>query len=186
MGVKPSQQNDYSHVIVVMMTFATFQFKVGDEVFGVGNHCFATRVYTTTDFVVKKPAHLSHIEAASIPICFATSYAALVAKARIGKGETALIHAGAGGIGQTSIQLCKHFGADVITTVSSEEKRQFLQSKYGITKFSDSRDNATWGRDVQTLTSGKGVDVVVNSLKGKAIECVKFLEGFHFVPCTYC
>jgi NADPH:quinone reductase-like Zn-dependent oxidoreductase/acyl carrier protein len=160
---------EFSGVVAAVGSNVT-NFKVGDEVFGVGNHCFATRVYTTTDFVVKKPAHLTHIEAASIPICFATSYAALIAKARISKGETALIHAGAGGIGQTSIQLCKHFGADVITTVSSEEKRQFLQTKYGVTKFSDSRDNAAWGRDVQTLTNGKGVDVVVNSLKGKAIE----------------
>lgn len=157
---------------------------VGQEVFGVGSNCFASRVLTSSDLVVPKPAHLTHVEAASLPIVFATCYSALMAKARIERDEVVLVHSGAGGIGQAAIQLCKKTGAEVIATVSSEEKRQFLQSKYGVTKFSDSRDPEIWASEVAKMTESRGgVDVVLNSLKGRAIpmglECLSL--GGRFV-----
>ena len=143
--------------------------QVGDEVMGVGKHCLANVVVTHHHFVARKPAHLSHVQAASMPIVFATAYAGLVEKARVGRGETVLVHSAAGGIGQAAIQLCQDAGAAVIATVGSAAKRAFLASTYGVTRFADSHSTAAWHADVLSMTEGGGVDVVLNSLKGDAI-----------------
>jgi len=63
-------------------------------------------------------------------------------------------------------------GAKVIATVGSEDKREFLKKRYGLELMTDSRNTLTWERDVKKFTNGNGVDLVVNSLKGDAIECV--------------
>jgi NADPH:quinone reductase-like Zn-dependent oxidoreductase/SAM-dependent methyltransferase/acyl carrier protein/short-subunit dehydrogenase len=155
---------------VVAVGSSVSHVAVGQEVFGVGSNCFGSRVLTSGDLVVAKPKHLTHVEAASLPIVFATCYSALMAKARIEKDEVVLVHSAAGGIGQAAIQLCKKTGSEVIATVSSEEKRQFLREKYGVCKFTDSRDVGIWSSEVSTMTASRGgVDVVLNSLKGKAI-----------------
>jgi acyl transferase domain-containing protein/NADPH:quinone reductase-like Zn-dependent oxidoreductase/NAD(P)-dependent dehydrogenase (short-subunit alcohol dehydrogenase family)/SAM-dependent methyltransferase/acyl carrier protein len=170
-GLKPVELGlEFSGEVVAVGSGVT-DLKKGDQVFGIGNECLANRIKVSRELLVKKPEHMTHVQAASIPIVFATSYAALISKSRLQAGETVLIHSGAGGIGQSSIQLAKHVGAEVIATVSSEDKRKFLTEKYGVTKFSDSRDHTVWSKDVKKMTNGEGVDVVLNSLKGKAIEC---------------
>ncbi|CAF0807397.1 unnamed protein product [Adineta steineri] len=149
---------------------ASKNFKIGDEVFGFANHCFASQVVTHGDFLVKKPSHLSHTDAVSLPIVFATVYAGLIAKAQVKAGETVLIHSAAGGIGQAAIQLCQHIGAHVICTVGSAEKRQFLEQTYGCKLFANSHSTDEWKSEVMKLTNGEGVDIVLNSLKGDAIQ----------------
>ena len=141
---------------------------VGDEVFGIGKHCLANVVVTHQHFVALKPPHLTHLQAASIPIVFATAYAGLIEKARVQPGERVLVHSAAGGIGQAAIQLCKDVGADVICTVGVPAKRQFLRQRYGVTAFADSHSPQAWHDEVMALSPG-GVDVVINSLKGEAI-----------------
>ena len=143
--------------------------RVGDAVFGIGKHCLANVVVTHEHFVALKPKHLTHEEAASMPIVFTTAYAGLIDKARVQPGERVLVHSAAGGIGQAAIQLCKDAGAEVICTVGSATKRQFLTQRYGVTAFADSHSNASWHDEVLALTEGVGVDVVLNSLKGEAI-----------------
>ena len=142
---------------------------VGDEVFGIGKQCLANVVRTHFHFVAHKPARLSHQEAASMPIVFATAYAGLVDKARVGAGERVLVHSAAGGIGQAAIQLCRAAGAEVICTVGSGQKRDYLRQRYGVSEFADSHSAASWHADVQRITGSLGVDVVINSLKGEAI-----------------
>jgi len=155
--------------VVIAVGAKVTKFTVGDEVFGICDHSLASQAVTHEDFIAKKPAHLTHVEAASLPIVFCTSYSGLIDKARIAKGETVLVHSAAGGIGQSSIQLCKSVGADVIATVGNPAKREYLSQRYGVTKFADSHSNAAWKRDVMTLTNNQGVDAVINSLKGEAI-----------------
>jgi acyl transferase domain-containing protein/NADPH:quinone reductase-like Zn-dependent oxidoreductase/SAM-dependent methyltransferase/NAD(P)-dependent dehydrogenase (short-subunit alcohol dehydrogenase family)/acyl carrier protein len=169
-GLKPIELGLEFSGEVVAVGSGVRSFKCGDEVFGIGTNCLANRLRVPQDLVFHKPPHLSHAEAASIPIAFTTSYAALIMKAKLQPGESVLIHSGAGGIGQASIQLAKHVGAEIIATVGSDDKRQYLREKYGVTKFSSSHQNDVWYREVKTLTDGRGVDVVLNSLKGKAIE----------------
>ena len=146
------------------------RFAVGDEVFGICDHSLASQVVTHQNFIAKKPSHMTHVEAASLPIVFCTSYSGLIDKARIQPGEVVLVHSAAGGIGQSSIQLCKSVGAEVIATVGNVKKRQYLTERYGVTKFADSHSNAAWKADVMSLTKGEGVDACINSLKGEAIQ----------------
>ncbi|CAF1382844.1 unnamed protein product [Didymodactylos carnosus] len=104
-------------------------------------------------------------------------YAGLIVKAQLKSGETVLIHSAAGGIGQAAIQLSQYVGANVICTVGSNEKREFLNKTYGCTQFANSHSTEEWKLDVLKLTDGQGVDVVLNSLKGDAIaaglECLR-------------
>ena len=163
--------------VVLAVGASVSRFSVGDEVFGICDHSLASQVVTHQNFIARKPQHLSHVEAASLPIVFCTSYSGLIDKARIQPGETVLVHSAAGGIGQSSIQLCRSVGAEVIATVGNASKRQYLTERYGVTKFADSHSNAAWKRDVMQLTAGEGVDACINSLKGEAIsyglDCLK-------------
>ncbi|CAF4138687.1 unnamed protein product [Rotaria socialis] len=168
---------EFSGIVTGLGSMASHTFNIGDPVFGFANHCFSSQIITHQHFVVKKPSHLSHTDAVSLPIVFATVYAGLIVKAQLKRGETVLIHSAAGGIGQAAIQLSQYIGANVICTVGSNEKREFLKKTYGCTQFANSHSTEEWKSDVQKLTNGQGADVVLNSLKGDAIkaglECLK-------------
>jgi phthiocerol/phenolphthiocerol synthesis type-I polyketide synthase C len=168
---------EFSGVVTAVGSIASESFKIGDLVFGFANNCFSSQIITHRHFVVRKPPHLSHTDAVSLPIVFATVYAGLIAKAQLKRGEVVLIHSAAGGIGQAAIQLSHHIGATVICTVGSNEKREFLKKQYGCTYFANSHSTEEWKADVLKITEGRGVDIVLNSLKGDAIkagfECLK-------------
>ena len=83
-------------------------------------------------------------------------------------GEHVLIHAAAGGVGLAAIQYAKHRGAVVIATAGSEVKRAFLRLA-GADHVLDSRDLG-FADAVRAITGGAGVDVVLNSLSGEAME----------------
>lgn len=99
------------------------RFRVGDEVWSSPTHTragtYAERVAIDEREVAKKPRNLSHDEAASLPLVGLTAYQCLVEKGRLERGQRALIHAGAGGVGTFALQLAKHLGAHVITTCSA-------------------------------------------------------------------
>ena len=86
-------------------------------------------------------------------------------------GESILIHSGAGGIGQSAINICKHYECDIYVTVGNEEKKRFIVEEFGIPE-----NHIFSSRDVQfkykilELTKGKGVDLVVNSLTGEKLD----------------
>ena len=58
------------------------------------------------------------------------AYYALVVSGRMKKGDTVLIHAGSGGVGQAAINICLFHGCNVFTTVGTEEKREFIKKKF--------------------------------------------------------
>jgi NAD(P)-dependent dehydrogenase (short-subunit alcohol dehydrogenase family)/acyl carrier protein len=87
---------------------------------------------------------------------------------RLARGERALIHAAAGGVGLAAAQICQHLGAEVYATAGSPEKRDFLRSM-GIKRVFDSRSLA-FATEVMRETDGEGVDIVLNSLAGEAIQ----------------
>lgn len=78
------------------------------------------------------------------------------------RGDTCLIHAGAGGVGQLLIQLAKRAGATVITTVGSADKAQIARNR-GADHVIPYRD-VDFGAEVRRLTDGRGVDVVYDSV----------------------
>src|SRR5207244_1796919 len=87
---------------------------------------------------IHRPAGLSVEEAATIPIAFSTAYHALLDVARLSRGETVLIHGGAGGVGLAAIQIARQVGATVFATAGSPEKREYLRS-LGVAAALDSR-----------------------------------------------
>ncbi len=78
------------------------------------------------DSIAYKPKSLNHLEAAGLPLVGVCAWQALVENIGLSKDQKILIHGGAGGIGSIAIQLAKHLGAHVATTVSTDDK-QFVQ-----------------------------------------------------------
>lgn len=100
-------------------------FRSGDRVyarprdFRVGT--FAERIAVDQADVALAPSTVSTSEAASLPLVALTAWQALVEVGRVRAGQKVLIHAGAGGVGTMAIQLAKHLGATVATTVSGRD-----------------------------------------------------------------
>lgn len=149
----------------------TSRFAVGDRVCGLAPGTFNTFARTRQTSLAKIPSNLSMSGAAGFTVVYVTAYAALVDIANIQPGETVLIHAAAGGVGQACIQLAKVRGAEVFATVGSVEKRDLLMNTYGIPQdhILSSRD-LTFAQGIKRLTKGRGVDVAVNSLSGDALR----------------
>ncbi len=114
------------------------------------------------------PEGLSTEEAACIPVPFGTADDCLFEFGRLQPGETALIHAGASGVGIAAIQLAKRAGARVLATASRDEKLERL-TEFGL----DAGINyasSDFVEEVRRLTDGKGADVVVDSVGGSTLQ----------------
>jgi acyl transferase domain-containing protein/NADPH:quinone reductase-like Zn-dependent oxidoreductase/ubiquinone/menaquinone biosynthesis C-methylase UbiE len=153
-------------------------FKIGDRVMallpGDGSACLRNSVTVAWNgSIVKVPNNITSFEdAASLPLAFTIAYAGLVDAARLAPGQSVLIHAAAGAIGQAAIMLAKHLGVtEIFATVGSAEKRDLISSKYGIpTQRIFSSRNTSFGPAVLASTGGRGVDVVLNSLPGPLLQ----------------
>ena len=111
------------------------------------------------------PAGLDAPGAACVPVAFGTAYECLFTAGNLTEGQTALIHAGAGGVGMAAIQLAKRAGATVISTASSDEKLERLKPlglDHGINYATDSFVERT-----NELTESRGVDLVIDSVGGQ-------------------
>jgi NADPH:quinone reductase len=102
------------------------EFHVGDEVYYTpqifgGPGSYAEQHVVNVDLVSRKPANLSHIEAASLTLVGGTVWEAFVTRAQLCVGETILIHGGAGGVGTVAIQVAKAIGARVLTTARAAD-----------------------------------------------------------------
>nr|CAB3243712.1 fatty acid synthase [Phallusia mammillata] len=159
----------------------------GERIMGmVPAEGLATHVTTDPKFTWKVPESWTMSEAATVPVVYATAYYALLVRGRLRKGNTVLIHSGAGGVGQAAISIALSHACRVFTTVSTQEKREYLMSRFPKLEkscFANSRDT-TFEDHVMKQTHGKGVDVVLNSLSEEKLEaslrCVakhgRFLE----------
>lgn len=142
--------------------------RVGQRVVAIGAHCFASHACVDEALVAPQPERLSAAEAAALPIASMTAWYALKEVASLQAGQRVLIHSATGGTGLAAVQLALSLGAEVIATAGSEAKRQLLRD-LGVRHVFDSR-NATFERATLEATGGRGVDVVLNSLAGAAIE----------------
>jgi len=108
--------------IVVEAGSRVKRFKVGDEVyasvFDLGTGTLAEYAAVPEHAAALKPANLSFVQAASIPMVGLTSWQALKERLRLRPGQKVFIPAGSGGIGTFAIQLAKQIGATVGTTTS--------------------------------------------------------------------
>nr|XP_022904132.1 fatty acid synthase isoform X2 [Onthophagus taurus] len=145
----------------------------GKRVMGmVSARSLATSVLADPHFLWEVPEKWSLEEAATIPVVYGTSYYALVVRGGMKKGESVLIHAGSGGVGQASISIALHMGCKVFTTVGSQSKRDFLKKTFPqLTddQIGNSRDTS-FEQLIMTETNGRGVDLVLNSLAAEQLE----------------
>ena len=144
------------------------RFSIGDRVVTFGPSCFASHVTVHQDWAGAVPPETDMMAAATIPVAFFTAFYALVHLARIAPGDTVLIHGGAGGVGLAALQIAKAKGARVIATAGSPVKQDLLSS-LGVEHVLSSR-SLEFGDQIRTLTDGAGVDIVLNSLAGDAME----------------
>lgn len=144
------------------------KWSVGDEVMAVVRHGFASHCITDQNAAIHKPENLEHEDAAAIPLAFLTAEYCLRRVANLQAGERVLIHAGAGGVGLAAIQIAKAIGAEIFATAGSDEKRDFLRN-LDVHHVMNSR-TLEFADEIQEITEGRGVDVVLNSLPGDAID----------------
>ena len=139
---------------------------VGDKVVALsqdGSHAARRSVPAVVTWPI--PEGLDPAQAACIPVAFGTAQECLFTAGNLSAGQTALIHAGAGGVGMAAIQLAKQAGATVISTASSDEKLERLKAlglDHGINYATES-----FVERVNELTDGRGADVVLDSVGGQ-------------------
>ena len=158
-------------------------FKIGDSVLVYGTGLIRTRVIVHSKWAVKMPQGMSYSEAASFPAAYSLAYYALVDVGRIKAGDVVLIHCASGAVGQGAIQIAKKFGARVVVTVGSHEKKQLLKDLYdlGDQNILNSRDSS-FADKIRNVTHHGGVDIVLDPFLDERCEasweCLRPLGRF--------
>jgi len=123
------------------------------------------------------PAGLSMIEAAALPETFFTVWSNVFDRVGLKSGERFLVHGGSSGIGTTAIQLAKAFGAEVFTTVGSEDKAAAVRAlgadhviNYKTDDFVDVVRDKTAGEGVHVILDMVGGEYVMKNWKAAAVE----------------
>ena len=143
-------------------------FKLGDRVCAlVAGGGYAQLCVAPIGQCLPVPKGFSDIEAASLPETFFTVWSNVFDRARLQPGETLLIQGGTSGIGVTAIQLAKAFGAVVIATAGSDDKAAACL-KLGADHAINYRSH-DFVDEVQRITAGKGVDVVLDMVAGSYV-----------------
>ena len=139
-------------------------FKIGDEVYFVNrlnrNGGYAEFTAVEQSLVAKKPAGLSHVEAAALPLAALTAIQTLRDFCKLQAGQKVLIHAGAGGVGTMAIQYARHLGAEIFTTGS--RARQSYLRELGADRVIDYHTEDF----VTVCNDAGGMDCVLESLGG--------------------
>ncbi len=143
------------------------QFQVGEEVLAMAFGSFSSHVRTHAELVVHKPQTFSFAEAATIPVTFLTAYYGMHHLAHMPRGARVLLHAAAGGVGLSAVQIAQAAGAEIFATASSPEKHAHLQA-LGVQHILNSR-TLDFAETIMQRTNGRGVDLVLNSLTGDFI-----------------
>lgn len=156
--------------VVVETGAQVTRFKPGQRVmaFPTGGS-YAEFVVAPENLTYPVPDEISSETAAASLTVGITTYNVIQRMARLEKGETILIHAAAGGIGSTAIQLAKLFGASrIFGTVGNDEKIDQAKS-FGADEVINYR-SVDFVEEINTLTGGKGVDVILDTVAGENFE----------------
>ncbi|MEU7146164.1 type I polyketide synthase [Nocardia sp. NPDC046473] len=155
--------------VIVELGPQVTDFTVGDPVFGVFERALGTLAVADQRMVRALPPRWIHAQAAGVPIVYITAYQCLVELADLQPGETVLIHAATGGVGLAAIQIARHRGAEVFAT-ASREKHDVLRALGIPDDHIASSRSLDFAAEFLAVTGGRGVDIVLNSLAGHAID----------------
>ncbi|GAA6063132.1 hypothetical protein JCM10212_002335, partial [Sporobolomyces blumeae] len=135
--------------------------KQGEEVFGLATGgAYAEYIATPASMVVRKPSHVSWVQAAAVMENWLTAYQSLFTISDMKEGQSVLIHAGASGVGLAAIQLAKSFGAEhVFATAGTDEKVKFVE-EHGAKGINYKTQN--FADEVLKMTDNAGVNVVID------------------------
>ena len=119
--------------------------------------------------LVKMPKGWSLAQAAGVPVAFLTALYGLADLAAIRAGESVLIHAGTGGVGMAAVQLARHWGVEVFVTASRGKWDTLRAMGFDDDHIGDSR-TLEFEEKFLSVTEGRGVDVVLDSLAGEFVD----------------
>lgn len=174
LGIYPSDQaidllvGDECSGVVERVGAGVTRWKPGDRVIALGAGCFGSHITAFEELLLPLPDAMTFEEGATLPVAYMTAVHALCSIAGTKPGEWVLIQAGSGGVGVAAVHLAHSLGARVMATAGSPAKRDFLRG-LGVEHVFDSR-SLEFAEEVLDATDGRGVDVVLNSLAGAAIE----------------
>jgi 2-desacetyl-2-hydroxyethyl bacteriochlorophyllide A dehydrogenase len=132
------------------------------------NGGLAEQVVVPTRAVVPLPGAVDFTTSAALTLAGSTAMHMLTDRASVKAGDWVLVMAGASGVGSAAIQIARGLGARVVSTGSSEAKRE-LARKLGAEAVLDPND-PTWPIDVRKLTDRRGVDVVIEHIGGTVLQ----------------
>ncbi|MCZ4096772.1 NADP-dependent oxidoreductase [Streptomyces sp. H39-C1] len=149
--------------VVEAVGFGVTTLAPGDAVFGMPRHplpagTYAEYVTSPARHLVRKPAGLTHVQAAALPLAALTAWQALVDVADVRPGQRVLIHAAAGGVGHLAVQIAKARGAHVIGT-ARPAKHDFLRGL--------GADELVDYTQADFETALEPVDVVIDTIGGE-------------------
>jgi NADPH:quinone reductase-like Zn-dependent oxidoreductase len=138
---------------------------IGQEIYGMNDWfedgALAEYCITRPEWVAPKPERISHAEAASVPIGALTAWQGLFDKAGLRAGERVLVHGGAGAVGVFVIQLARHRGARLITTVS-KRNAEFVRGL--------GADEAIDYHEGRFEDAARDIDVVFDCVGGETLQ----------------
>ncbi|SMF97498.1 amino acid adenylation domain-containing protein [Methylomagnum ishizawai] len=144
-------------------------FEVGQRVFGLAPGAMAAAVNVNADLLAPAPADLNDAECAALPVAYLTALRCLELPEFLpAPRRSILIHAATGGLGQATLRLAQAAGMDIFATAGSPDKRAWLEAQ-GVAKAMDSR-RLDFADEILVATQGRGVDLVLNSLTGAAVD----------------
>lgn len=134
-------------------------FAPGDRVHAIASTGgYAEYSNAPADKTFRIPDAMSFAEAAAMIVVYQTSYLALVDRTTIKPGEWLLVHAAAGGVGMSAMQIGIALGARVIATAGTQEKLDFCKSQGA--EFALNYGDENWADEVKKITGGRGADVI--------------------------
>jgi polyketide synthase 1/15 len=141
---------------------------VGDSVMGLLAQVGPEAVVDQR-MVVEVPAGCSVVQAAGVPVVFLTALYGLRDLARVGAGESVLVHAATGGVGMAAVQLARYWGVEVFATASRGKWDTLAAMGFDDDHIADSR-TLEFEEKFRSVTAGRGIDVVLNSLAGEFVD----------------
>ncbi|GLZ55374.1 type I polyketide synthase [Actinomycetospora sp. NBRC 106378] len=141
----------------------------GDRVLGMVARSLGPLAVADRRRLARLPAGWSFTAAAAVPIVFVTALHCLVDQGRVAPGDRVLVHTATGGVGMAAVQLARYLGAEVFATASPAKHDTVRAMGLDDAHIASSRDVA-FGAAFRAATGGRGVDVVLNSLTGPALD----------------